>query len=227
MCINYHAHQASQFRILFDRQIEKVYRATLECLNRFGVNVLNAEARDLLARAGVLEIAHQNSVAPNDISRIRVRTFAAAVKLSRTHPQNTEQAQSHLAYPVAAALIDGELAPRQVLPPRIHDGAVLALADRVEAEAVPEYEQAFPEKAYADVEVVTRDGRIFTALRKQTPWEPASTLPTDDELSEKCQWLACPVLGKDRAKGISKMIWAFEGTGDVTQLIERCVVRQP
>jgi 2-methylcitrate dehydratase PrpD len=133
------------------------------------------------AVAGVLEIAHQNSVAPNDISRIRVRTFAAAVKLSRTHPQNTEQAQYNLAYPVAAALIDGELGPRQVLPPRIHDGAVLALADRVEAKAVPEYEQAFPEKAYADVEVVTQDGRIFTALRKQAPWEPATTLPTNGE----------------------------------------------
>jgi len=178
------------------------------------------------AIVGALEIAQQNSVAPNDILRIRVRTFAAAVKLSRAHPRNTEQAQYNLAYPVAAALIDGELGPRQVLPPRIHDGAVLALADRVEAEVVPEYEQAFPEKTYADVEVVTQDGRIFTALRKQAPWEPASTLPTDDELSEKFQWLAGPVLGKDRAKGIIEMIWAFEGTGDVRQLIERCVSRE-
>lgn len=109
MYINYHAHQASQFRILSDRQIEKVYRAVLECLNRIGVNVLNAETRDLFARAGALELAHQNSVAPNDISRIRVRTFEAAVKLSRAHPQNTEQAQYNLTYPVAAALIDGEL----------------------------------------------------------------------------------------------------------------------
>jgi trimethylamine--corrinoid protein Co-methyltransferase len=52
MDANYHAHQTPQFRVLSDRQIEKVYRATLECLNRTGVNVLNAEARDLLASAG-------------------------------------------------------------------------------------------------------------------------------------------------------------------------------
>jgi trimethylamine--corrinoid protein Co-methyltransferase len=52
MDTNYHAHQTPQFRVLSDRQIEKVYRATLECLNRTGVNVHNAEARDLLARAG-------------------------------------------------------------------------------------------------------------------------------------------------------------------------------
>jgi len=52
MDANYHAQQTPQFRVLSDRQIEKVYQATLECLNRTGVNVLNAEARDLLARAG-------------------------------------------------------------------------------------------------------------------------------------------------------------------------------
>ncbi len=45
-------HQTPQFRVLSDAQIEKVYHATLECLERTGVNVLNAEARDLLSGAG-------------------------------------------------------------------------------------------------------------------------------------------------------------------------------
>jgi len=49
---NYSAHQTPQFRVLSDRQIEKVYLATLECLNRTGVEVRNAEARELLAGAG-------------------------------------------------------------------------------------------------------------------------------------------------------------------------------
>jgi trimethylamine--corrinoid protein Co-methyltransferase len=52
MDTNYFAHQTPQFRVLSDRQIAKIYNATLECLNRTGVNVLNAEARDLLAGAG-------------------------------------------------------------------------------------------------------------------------------------------------------------------------------
>ena len=53
-----------------------------------------------------------------------------------------------------------------MLPLRIHDGVVLALADWVEAEVAPEYERAFPEKTYADVEVVTQAGRIFTAFKE-------------------------------------------------------------
>ena len=52
MDINYSAHQTPQFRVLSDRQIQKVYLATLECLNRTGVEVRNAEARELLAAAG-------------------------------------------------------------------------------------------------------------------------------------------------------------------------------
>ncbi len=41
-----------QFRVLADRQIQKIYQGTLECLERTGVNVLNDEARDLLSAAG-------------------------------------------------------------------------------------------------------------------------------------------------------------------------------
>jgi trimethylamine--corrinoid protein Co-methyltransferase len=41
-----------RFRVLSKRQIKMVYRATLECLNCTGVNVHNAEARELLAEAG-------------------------------------------------------------------------------------------------------------------------------------------------------------------------------
>lgn len=52
MDVNYHAHQTPQFRVLSDRQIERLYQATLECLHRTGVNVRNAEARDLLVEAG-------------------------------------------------------------------------------------------------------------------------------------------------------------------------------
>lgn len=52
MDTNYQPHQTPQFRVLSDRQIEKLYQASLECLNRTGVNVHNSDARALLADAG-------------------------------------------------------------------------------------------------------------------------------------------------------------------------------
>ncbi|MGD1993879.1 MAG: trimethylamine methyltransferase family protein [Anaerolineae bacterium] len=52
MDTNYHAQQTPQFRVLSDRQLDAIYRAALECLNRTGVNVLSAPARQLLGGAG-------------------------------------------------------------------------------------------------------------------------------------------------------------------------------
>jgi trimethylamine--corrinoid protein Co-methyltransferase len=52
MDANYAAHQTPQFRVLSDPQIDRIYHATLECLQRTGIFVYNAEARELLVQAG-------------------------------------------------------------------------------------------------------------------------------------------------------------------------------
>ena len=44
--------QTPQFRVLSEAQCQELYLATLECLSRIGVLVLQGEARDLLASAG-------------------------------------------------------------------------------------------------------------------------------------------------------------------------------
>jgi trimethylamine--corrinoid protein Co-methyltransferase len=49
---NYHRLQTPQFRVLADCHIERIYQATLECLDRTGVEVRNAEACELLRAAG-------------------------------------------------------------------------------------------------------------------------------------------------------------------------------
>ncbi len=49
---NYSDRQTPQFRVLSDAQCREIYLATLDCLNRIGVQVNNAEARALLASAG-------------------------------------------------------------------------------------------------------------------------------------------------------------------------------
>jgi 2-methylcitrate dehydratase PrpD len=171
------------------------------------------------AIAGALEIARQHPLAPADIARIKVYTFEAAARLTRKPPQNTEEAQYHLTYPVAAALIDGQVGPRQVTPPRLFDPAILALAERVEVEVVAKYEGVFPAKTLADVEVITTDGRRLLAEGKQALWEPPDTLPSDAELEQKFRWLIEPVLGKAQAGELVDLVWRFEQVNEVRDLI--------
>ncbi|MEP7358501.1 MAG: MmgE/PrpD family protein, partial [Anaerolineales bacterium] len=175
------------------------------------------------AVVGVLALKHQHDLRAADIAEIRVKTFTEAVRLSRAHPAGPDEAQYNLAYPVAAAFLDGELGPRQMLPPRIYDPAILALADRVTAEVVDEYAQAFPQKTLADVEVRLVDGRVLSVQRQQARWEWPDTLPSDAELERKFEMLVSPVLG-DRTAELAELIWTFERAGNASALIRLCVL---
>jgi 2-methylcitrate dehydratase PrpD len=154
-----------------------------------------------------------------------VRTFAAAASLTRIPPRNTEEAQYNLAFPVAAALLDGAVGPAQVLPPRLFDRDVLELAARLDVEVAPEFEARFPAKAIASVEITARDGRRFDSGAVEARWEPPDTLPTDDELREKFLWLAGPVLGDARARSLLELIWGFDQVPDARQLVQLSLIK--
>jgi len=49
---NYSDHQTPQFKVLTDGQCKELYLTSLECIQRIGVLIHNAEARDLLEAAG-------------------------------------------------------------------------------------------------------------------------------------------------------------------------------
>jgi 2-methylcitrate dehydratase PrpD len=174
---------------------------------------------------GALKICHQEGISTAQIATIRVSTFAEAAALSREYPQNTEEAQYNLAFPIAAALLDGEVGPRQVLPPRLFDADLRAMMDRVDVVVEDRFQVEFPAKALADVLIETQDGRSFRSGVMSARWDPASSLPTDDELREKFHWLVEPVVGAKQAEAIGDLIWRFDVEGSPAQLMGLCVQR--
>ena len=174
------------------------------------------------AVAGALQIVRDHRLDPDRIRRIRVRTFEAATRLPTGHPRDTEEAQYSLAFPVAAALLDGEVGPRQVLPPRLHDPRLLALLDRVSTEVAPEFEAEFPAKAPAEVIVETTTGDVFRSGRIEAFWEPPDTLPSDQELEEKFLWLTAPVIGKIKAMNLKDRLWSADQWATIDPIIDGC-----
>ena len=172
------------------------------------------------AVAGALNIVQDNHLKPDQIRHIRVRTFEAATRLPKGPPRDTEEAQYSLAFPVAAALLDGEVGPAQVLPPRLEAPELRSLLDRVSVEVAPEFEAEFPAKAPAEVVVETADGEIFRSGRIEALWEPPDTLPSDEELEAKFRWLVNPVLGNQRCDRLVSMIWALDEHPDARNLIQ-------
>ena len=174
------------------------------------------------AVAGALNIVRDHHLTPDQIRHIRVRTFEAATRLPSGHPCNTEEAQYSLAFPVAAALLDGEVGPAQVLPPRLHDPDLLSLLDRVSTEVVPEFEAEFPAKAPAEVVVETTTGEIYWSGRIEALWEPPDTLPSDGELEAKFLWLTGPIIGKVKAGDLIEKIWLADQWPSIDPLINGC-----
>jgi hypothetical protein len=87
------------------------------------------------------------------------------------------------------------------------------------------FEDRFPAKALASVEIVTRAGRRFDSGPVEARWEPPDTLPTDTELKEKFIWLAVPVVGPARADELLQLIWQFEKAADARLLVRLSIAR--
>lgn len=175
------------------------------------------------AVGGALKIVKEHDLHPRDIARIRVRSFAAALSLPNDHPQTTEDAQYNLAFPVAAAIWDGEVGPAQVLPPRLHDPELLVLSDKVRVELEPSYEEAFPEKAIAEVVIETKQGGSYSSGPQEAKWDPSTGSPSESELREKFLWLVSPVLGRDQARRLASLVLDLDRQERLAPLLELTV----
>src|SRR3712207_7335699 len=136
------------------------------------------------AIAAVLSAARRVGATATNVARVRVHTFEAATHLRSVAPRSTEEAQFSLAWPVACALIDGEVGPEQVTGESLTDPVRRRLAARVEVVVDAELEEAFPERALAWVEIETMDGsRARSGVLGA--WGDAGTRFGDTELTKK------------------------------------------
>ena len=110
-----------------------------------------------------IELMAAQGIAPEDVGHVSVHTFDSAARLSKIRPRDTDEAQYNIAYPVAAAIIHGDVGYRQVCDEAVHDPRVLAMMDRLSFEVDPEMERQFPEKRLAWVSFRLKDGRTVNS----------------------------------------------------------------
>jgi 2-methylcitrate dehydratase PrpD len=110
-------------------------------------------------------------LAPAEVSRVLVRTFAAADGLAKDLPETTEEAQYSLLWPVACVLARGEFGVAEVLGP-FDDPDVTAIFERVVVEVDPALTAAFPARRLTAVEIELVDGTRLAAGPLEAPGEP-------------------------------------------------------
>jgi len=173
---------------------------------------------------GALKIMTDNRLDHKDIKQIKVYTFQESAALRTDYPKNTEEAQYNIAFPIAAALLDGEVGPAQVLAPRLFAKDIRQMMDKIQIIAQDRFQKEFPQKAESEVEITTTAGNHFLSGVMSARWDPHTTFPTDMELEKKFLWLTSPVLGKTQAETLANLIWNFDLEKKLDKMIDLSIV---
>ena len=171
------------------------------------------------AIAGALALQKQNSLQVGDIQRVKVYAFHEATRLASRRPQTTEEAQYSLPFPVATALVHGQLGYTELSSEALTNPVVLALAQRVELIEDDSFNARFPADRLSRVEIETTDGATFDSGEARALWD-LTAQASDAELKEKFRWLATGSLSEERVADLEDALWHCADLPKTSRLIE-------
>ncbi|GHS98974.1 hypothetical protein AGMMS50276_21750 [Synergistales bacterium] len=118
-----------------------------------------------------LDLMKEHGFIYENVEKITIHTFKAAARLSKIAPSTTDEAQYNIAYPVAAAVVHGDLGYFQVCAESLKDERVLEIMKRLEFVVDSEMEALFPQKRLAWVALRLTDGRTLRSQIYAAPGE--------------------------------------------------------
>ncbi|MFJ5771173.1 MmgE/PrpD family protein [Psychrobacillus sp. NPDC093180] len=140
-----------------------------------------------------LDLMEKYEFIAEDVKEITVYTFDSAAKLSKKIPQTTDEAQYNIAYPIAAALVHGDLGYKQVRDEALDNPQVIEMMKRLNFVTDPEIDSLFPEKRMARVDITLNDGTELQSELYDAPGE-ASDKVDIEWINKKFMRITQPVL---------------------------------
>jgi 2-methylcitrate dehydratase len=194
-------------------------------IERCGMKAFPTEALTHAPISAVLEIVIENDLAPEAVEKVNIRSLARAADIladpSKYDPRSKETADHSLPYVIAAAVADRQVTPAQFEQEKIMDPRIREQLHKVEVVADPEIEAVFPKLQRVKVTIHTTDGREFTKQLDYPKGDPRNPL-TDQEVEEKFDALASPVLSDDARKRLKDAVWGLDKVGSVAELMDLC-----
>lgn len=130
------------------------------------------------------------------VEYVRVHTFEAAARLSQEAPKDTDEAQYNIAFPVAAAIVYGDVGYLQVRDEAVQDRKVLDMMSRLSFVIDPEMEKGFPARRLAWVEMGTNDGKVYRSEVFEAPGENTDPEIDHEWFVKKFKRVTAPVLSE-------------------------------
>ncbi len=105
-----------------------------------------------------LSLIKKYNIEISKIKDVNVHTFTSATRLSKMVPKLTDEAQYNISYPIAAAIVDGDLGYEQVIEENLDKREILDIMDKINFIVDDEIEAKFPTERLCKVEIVLNDG---------------------------------------------------------------------
>ena len=157
----------------------------------------------------VLALRAAHGLTADDIDHIEIVTFHEAIRLATARPTTTEEAQYSTSFPVAVAMVRGQVTAADVMPEALTDKEVLRVSEGIVMSEDDSANDAFPLQRKAKVILHLRNGREIASDWTEPKWEHTAP-PTSDELHEKFYSYATPVIGRARADAIADTVANIE-----------------
>lgn len=191
-------------------------------ITQCGMKAFPTEALTHTPISAVLALVKDHDLKPNDIAKVHIRTTSRGADIlsdpSKYDPRSKETADHSLPYVLAAAIAERQVTPLQFTPAKIMDPLIREQLRKMVVTADPDIEKVFPALQRVIVRIHTIDGREFMQQLDYPKGDPRNAL-TDEEVEEKFEALAEPVMSRDARRRAIDGIWELERQPSVTELM--------
>ena len=192
-------------------------------ITQCGMKAFPTEALTHTPISAVLALVKDNSLEPQQIARVHIRTTARGADIlsdpSKYDPHTKETADHSLPYVIAAAIAERQVTPLQFTPEKIMSPLIREQLKKVVVVADPEIEKVFPALQRVKVSIHTTGGAEFMTQLDYPKGDPRNPL-SDQEIEEKFEALAEPVMSKPARRRAMDAIWNLDKQTSVTELMK-------
>ena len=160
---------------------------TLEVINETFLKRYNAEIHSQSAIEGILELKSEHGFAPDQVRCVDVAIFDVAYNIigggeegEKTSVATKEEADHSLPYILAAALVDGEVTPKQYTSERIGSEDVQRLLRKIRINPDKRLTERFPDEMPCKIRVELEDGRVLE--KPKNDYKGFKTRPMDFDM---------------------------------------------
>jgi 2-methylcitrate dehydratase len=192
-------------------------------ITQCGMKAFPTEALTHTPISAVLALVKDHDLKPDDVAKVHIRTTARGADIvsdpSKYDPHTKETADHSLPYVIAAAIAERQVTPLQFTTEKIMDPLIRQQLNKIVVVADAEIEKVFPAVQRVVVTIQTNLGREFSQQLDYPKGDPRNPL-TDQEVEEKFEALAGPIMTGEARRRAIDAIWKLEKQSSITDLMK-------